>query len=274
MTSIMLVALPADPDVVAMYLTDMADSGVFKASTLSRRLVSLAQVHKAAGHKSPTSDETVRLVNAGIRRTIGTAVRVVKPVITKDLRLMVETCGDDPAGVRDRALLLLGFAGALRRSEIAALNVGDIEQTSDGLVVTLRRSKIDQEAAGIRTGIPYGSRPATCPVRAYRAWVQAAGLQEGAVFRPIDRHGNIAHGRITDRGVALIVKRRAEMAGMDPTEVSGHSLRAGLATSAAAAGVQERVIAQTTGHKSMAVLRRYIGEGDLFNENAASAVGL
>jgi site-specific recombinase XerD len=267
-------ALPAEPTVVAMYLTDMADSGDFKTSTLSRRLVSIAQAHKAAGHKSPTSDETVRLVNAGIRRTIGTAQRAVKPVVTEDLRLMVATCGDDAAGRRDRALLLLGFAAALRRSEVAALNLDDIEQTRDGLVVTLRRSKMDQEGAGRRVGVPYGSRLATCAVRAYRAWVEAARLTEGPVFRPVDRHGNIGDARITDRGVALVVKRRAELAGMDPSEVSGHSLRAGLATAAAAAGVQERVIAATTGHKSMTVLRRYIREGNLFNENAASAVGL
>jgi site-specific recombinase XerD len=269
-----LVALPAEPAVVAMYLTDLADSGDFKASTLSRRLVSIAQAHKAGGYKSPTSEETVRLVNAGIRRTIGTAQRAVKPVVTEDLRQMVATCGDDAAGIRDRAMLLLGFAAALRRSELAALNVDDIEQTRDGLVVTLRRSKMDQEGAGRRLGVPYGSRPSTCPVRAYEAWVNAAGLTEGAVFRPVDRHGNVGDERITDRGGALVVKRRAKDAGINPSEVSGHSLRAGLATAAASAGVQERVIAQTTGHKSMTVLRRYIREGNLFNENAAAAVGL
>jgi site-specific recombinase XerD len=269
-----VVALPAEPAVVAMYLTDLADSGEFKAATLSRRLVSIAQAHKAGGHKSPTSDETVRLVNAGIRRTIGTAQRAVRPTVTEDIRAMVATCGEDPAGVRDRALLLIGFAAALRRSELADLNVDDIEKTRDGLVVTLRRSKMDQEAAGRRVGVPYGSRTSTCPVRAYAAWVEAAGLTEGAVFRPVDRHGNIGNARITDRGVALVVKRRARDAGMDPSEVSGHSLRAGLATAAASAGVQERVIAQTTGHKSMMVLRKYIREGNLFNENAAAAVGL
>ena len=122
-----------------------------------------------------------------------------------------------------------------------------------------------------RTG--RGQRP--CPVRAYGAWVEAAGLVEGPVFRPVDRHGNIGDARITDRGVALVVKRRGRaLRGWTPSEVSGHSLRAGLATAAASAGVQERVIAQTTGHKSMTVLRRYIREGSLFNENAAAAVGL
>ena len=267
-----LSSLPADPTTVALYVTDMADT--FKPSTISRRLVSIAQAHKAAGHPSPTTDERVRLVNAGIRRVHGVAPRQVRPVVTEDLRRMVATCGDDPAGVRDRALLLLGFAAALRRSELVALDAADVEETHDGLVVTVRRSKTDQEGAGRKIGVPFGSNPSTCPVRAWRAWVEEAEIADGPLFRGIDRHGNIAAGRLSDRGVALVVKRRAEQAGIDPTTVSGHSLRAGLATSAAAAGVSERAIAATTGHKSMTVLRGYIRDGSLFTENAAAAVGL
>jgi site-specific recombinase XerD len=267
-----LSSLPADPTTVALYVTYMADT--YKPSTISRRLVSIAQAHKAAGHPSPTTDERVRLVNAGIRRVHGVATRQVRPVVTEDLRRMVDTCGLDPAGVRDRALLLLGFAAALRRSELVALDTGDVEETHDGLVVTVRRSKTDQEGAGRKIGVPFGSNPSTCPVRAWRAWVGEAEVTEGPLFRGIDRHGNIAASRLSDRAVALIVKRRAEAAGIDPATVSGHSLRAGLATSAAAAGVSERAIAATTGHKSMAVLRGYIRDGSLFTENAAAAVGL
>jgi len=250
----------------------MADT--FKPSTISRRLVSIAQAHKAAGHTSPTTDERVRLVNAGIRRVHGVAPRQVRPVVTEDLRRMVETCREDPAGTRDRALLLIGFAGALRRSELVALDAADIEETRDGLVITVQRSKTDQEGAGRKIGVPYGSNPSTCPVRAWRSWVEEANITEGPSFRGIDRHGNVAASRLSDRGVALIVKRRAEQAGIKPDTVSGHSLRAGLATAAAAAGVSERAIAATTGHKSMTVLRGYIRDGNLFNENAAAAVGL
>jgi len=267
-----LCSLPADPTTVVLYVTDMAET--YKPSTISRRLVSLAQAHKAAGHLSPTTDERVRLVNAGIRRVHGVSPRQVRPVVTEDLRRMVERCGVDPAGVRDRALLLLGFAAALRRSELVGLDATDLEETHDGLVVTVRKSKTDQEGAGRRIGVPYGSRPETCPVRAWRTWVEAAGITEGPAFRGIDRHGNVAGSRLSDRGVALIVKRRAQAAGIDPDTVSGHSLRAGLATAAAAAGVSERAIAATTGHKSMTVLRGYIREGSLFTENAAAAVGL
>jgi len=267
-----LSSLPADPATVALYVTDLADT--FKPSTISRRMVSIAQAHKAAGHPSPTTDERVRLVNAGIRRVHGVAPRQVRPVVTEDLRRMTNTCGGDPAGIRDRALLLIGFAAALRRSELVGLDVPDVDETKDGLVITVRRSKTDQEGAGRKIGVPYGSRPATCPVRAWRSWVEMAGIREGPLFRGIDRHGNIANERLSDRGVALTVKRRAEAAGIDPETVSGHSLRAGLATSAAAAGVSERAIAATTGHKSMTVLRGYIRDGSLFTENAAAAVGL
>ena len=144
-----LASLPADPTAVALYITDMADT--LKPSTIARRLVSIAQAHKAAGHPSPTTDERVRLVNAGIRRVHGVAPRQVRPVVTEDLRRMVKACGEDPAGVRDRALLLLGFAAALRRSELVALDAVDVEETHDGLVVTVRRSKTDQEGAGARS---------------------------------------------------------------------------------------------------------------------------
>ena len=187
---------------------------------------------------------------------------------------MVKGLGIDPAGCRDRALLLLGFAGALRRSELVGLDVADVTEGTDGLTVRLRRSKTDQEGAGRTVGIPYGSNPATCPVRAWRAWLEVSGVAEGAAFRPVDRHGHIGGTRLSAQAVALVLKRHAARAGLDPGEVAGHSLRAGLATSAAAAGVPERVIAEQTGHRGTAMLRRYIREGSLFRENAASAVGL
>jgi len=138
----------------------------------------------------------------------------------------------------------------------------------------LRRSKTDQEGAGRIIGIPYGSNPVTCPVRAWRGWLEVSGITEGCAFRPVDRHGHIGATRLSGQAVALVLKRHAARAGLDPAEVAGHSLRAGLATSAAAAGVPERVIAEQTGHKGTAMLRRYIREGSLFRENAASAVGL
>ncbi|WP_309709653.1 tyrosine-type recombinase/integrase [Armatimonas sp.] len=175
---------------------------------------------------------------------------------------------------RDRALLLLGFAGAMRRSELVGLDVADVVEAADGLVVTIRRSKTDQEGQGRKIGIPYGSKLATCPVRSLRAWKVRAKITEGPLFRQVNRHGKVLEGRLGDRTVALVVKRAVAATGVDAASYAGHSLRAGLATAAAMAGVSERVIQGQTGHKSLPILRRYIREGSLFRENAAAEVGL
>jgi integrase len=264
-------ALPAEPSTVALYLAQLG--GKRKASTIQQRVSAISQAHKTAGHTSPTQDQSVRLVLAGIRRTHGTAQEGKAPVLTADVRKMVDALPGGAIGVRDRALLLLGFAAALRRSELVGLDVGDAQETTDGLVVRITKSKTDQEGAGRLVGVPYGSAPATCPVRALRGWLELRADVDAALFRHVDRHGK-QHGRLTDKAVARIVKRAAARVGIDPATVAGHSLRAELATSAAAANVPERVIALQTSHKSMAILRRYIREGSLFRENAAAAVGL
>ena len=140
--------------------------------------------------------------------------------------------------------------------------------------MTLRRSKTDQEGAGAQLGVPYGSDPATCPVRALRCWLDRSGIEAGPIFRPVDRHGNLGAARLSDRAVALVVKRTADAAGLDAARFAGHSLRAGLITSAAEAGVQERHIMAQSRHKSVPVMRRYIRGATLFQDNAAAAVGL
>jgi site-specific recombinase XerD len=270
-----LAPLPASPTTLVLYLTDQART--LKASTLQRRLVAIAQTHRAAGHPTPTEDAGVRSVWRGIRRTIGTAQIGKAALLTDDLRQIVEALPDTPAGQRDRALLLLGFAGAFRRSELVALDVADVQLVSEGAIVTIRRSKTDQEGVGERIGIPRGRQAATCPVGALRDWLahlSAGGGSGGPIFRTVDRHGCIRSTRLSDRDVARIVKRAAERAGLDPTNYAGHSLRAGLATSAAIAGVEERVIMAQTRHRSVAVARRYIRDGSLFRRNAAGLVGL
>lgn len=265
-------SLPAEPETVALYVADLAARR--KPATIDARLAAISAAHRAAGHESPTKAEAVRLVRRGARRKVGTAQRRVRPVRVEELRAMVAHCGDHPAGYRDRALLLVGFAGALRRSELVALEVDDVTESADGLTLRLRRSKTDQEGAGRLVGVPYGSNPATCPVRAWRRWREVSGIATGPAFRPVDRKGRVGANRLGDGSVAAIVKRHAAAAGIDPESVAGHSLRAGLATAAAEAGVPERIIAATTGHKGTAMLRRYIREGSLFRENAAGAVGL
>jgi integrase len=187
---------------------------------------------------------------------------------------MVAMLPDKLIGVRDRALLLVGFAGAFRRSELVSLDVGDVEIRREGLLVTLRRSKTDQEAAGREVAIPYGSNPDTCPVRALEAWLEASGIADGPLWRAVDKGGRLQPGRLSDKAVALVVKKRAEAAGLDPDLYAGHSLRAGLATAAAAAGASERSIMEQTGHKSVQTVRRYIRRGTQFRDNAAGMVGL
>jgi integrase len=192
----------------------------------------------------------------GIRRTIGTAQAGKTTLLTADIRAMVVTLPGTPHGLRDRALILLGFAGAFRHSELVALDVGDIEVTHEGAIVTVRRSKTDQEGAGQQVGIPRGRRPATCPVTTLAAW-----LEQLDAMRIEGLHGRAA-------------PQAAAAADLDPTRYAGHSLSAGLATSAAIAGVEERAIMAQTRHRSVTVARRYIRDGSLFRGNAAAAVGL
>jgi len=268
-----LAALPAVPAAVALYLTDRA--GDLAVSTLNRRLVAIGHAHHAAGHPDPADAPAVRAVWRGIRRTVGVAAEGKAPLLVGQLRAALSGLDDDRLLVRrDRALLLIGFAGALRRSELVALDAGDVERTDDGLIVTVRRSKTDQEARGRKLGIPHGAHPDTNPVRAFTAWCDAAGISDGPLFRPVTRHGHLQPGRLTVRGIALAVKRAAARAGLDPARYSGHSLRAGFVTSAAAARVEERLIQLQTGHRSLPTLRGYIRDGRLFHDNAAALVGL
>jgi site-specific recombinase XerD len=265
-------AMPALPEDIATYLAELATT--HKPSTLQRRLAAISQAHQMADVDNPAHSSPVKLTMQGIRRAKGTAPNQVAPIRAEELRAMVTTLPDNLLGLRDRALLLLGFAGAFRRSELVGLNVEDVETTAEGLRVTLARSKTDQEGEGAVKGIPYGRNSETCPVRALQSWLAAASICGGPIFRSVNRYGQVQRGRLSDKAVALVVKRSAMAAGLDPNRYSGHSLRAGLATSAAAAGVQERDIMRQTGHRSVNTVRRYIREGELFRNNAAAMVGL
>jgi integrase len=265
--------LPAADETVAAYLAELADHGA-KASTIARRLVAISQAHKAVDLPSPTTSSLVRRTHAGIRRTIGTAQQGKAPTLVNDLKRMLEALPDTRVGTRDRALLLLGFAGAFRRAELVSLDIEDLEFSRAGLVVTLRKSKTDQEQHGRRIGIPYGSSEATCPVRSLQTWLDDACITDGPVFRSMDRGHRVQPGRLSNKSVALIVKRRTGAVGLDPRRYAGHSLRAGLATSAASGGATEREIMQQTGHRSADMVRKYIREADLFKRNAAATAGL
>ena len=226
--------LPATPATVVLYITPLAAKGR-KPSTIRRRLASISVVHQVAGFETPRSDASVRAVWSGIRRWQGMAPRKMRAARTKVITAMVAPLGDRLADARDRALLLFGFAGALRRSELVALDIEDVSEDDGGLRLILRRSKTDQDAEGTTRGLPYGSHPATCPVRAWRRWVAESGIAVGPAFRSVDRHGRLGTKRLSDRAVADMVKRRALAVGLDGA-FAGHSLRAGFATEGYAQG--------------------------------------
>lgn len=265
-------SLPAAPETLVFYLTELAQT--HKPASLTRRLSAISQAHQVADLDSPTRAAPVRALMAGIRRARGTAAEGKKPLLVPELKAMLETLPDNLLGLRDRALLLVGFAGAFRRSELVGLDWEDIEFGKEGLSVVIRRSKTDPEGQGRKIGIPYGSHAAQCPVRALAAWRDQARGDQRPVFRPLDRYGNLGLKRLSDRAVARIVKRTIAATGADPAGYAGHSLRAGLATAAALGGASERAIMNQTGHRSLVTVRRYIREGSLFQENAVSKTGL
>jgi len=253
-------------------VVDLVDR--FTVATIDRRLSSIGYYHKQARHGLPTKDPEVERTMRGIRRVKGIAPKGKAPILTPLLRQMVVALPDDLSGLRDKAILLIGFAGAFRRSEIVGLQIRDVQIGDAGLIITLWRSKTDQEGASFTKGIPIGTTNTTCPKCALEAWLQLAGITSGPIFRPVDRWGHVGERALSSLGVARAVKRALTALEVDTEDYSGHSLRAGLVTAAAMAGVSERVIMQQTGHKNTEMLRRYIREGSLFRENAAAAVGL
>jgi site-specific recombinase XerD len=267
-----LCPLPAFPETVAAYIAECA--GRLKVGSIQRRLNAIAEAHKAAALESPTHSAMVRNTMKGIRRRKGTAQDQKSPTLTDDIRLMIDSTDVGIIGVRDRALILLGFAGAFRRSEIVGLDVEDCNFGRDGLTVILRRSKVDQVCAGRKIGIPYGANPDTCPIRTLQSWLEQAAVGTGPLFRSINRHGQVQVRRLSGIDVARVVKKLVDRAGLDATKYAGHSLRAGHATSASIAGASERSIMNQTGHRSVQMVRRYIRDGNLSRENSAGKLGL
>lgn len=269
--------LPADAATVAMYLTARAPT--LRAATLARRLAAIRTAHRAADLSPPESGDLKR-VWSGIRRQHARPPRKKRALVTEELRRVIARLPDTLAGQRDRALLLVGFAGALRRSELAALTLegelaGDVwcRFVSGGLELVLEKSKGDQEGEGAVVGVPHG-RTKLCPVAALKAWLERAQISAGAVFRAVDRHGRLGDGAISDRAVADVVKKRVAGTGLDPEAFGGHSLRAGLITSAIAAGVATDVVMRQSRHARYDTMRGYIRDGERFKRNAAGKVGL
>ena len=261
----------ADPEAVAQYILDMTRANTPWA-TVKRRLSSIRVAYRLAQLPDATKHPLVEAEIAGAVRQLGEAPRNQRaPLLLDDLRAMLDVLGDCAIGHRDRALLLVGFGLGSRRSELVALDVADLDWSARGVAVNIRRSKTDQTGAGRVVALPYG-RPATCPVRALRKWLDVAGITSGPVFRGVNRHGHVNANRLTDKAVALVVKAVATRADLDPSRLAGHSLRAGLVTTCALAGVADDAIMRQTGHRSVDMVRRYTRVADAYRNNAAGAV--
>ena len=244
-----------------------------KSSTLGRRLAAIKYFHGIAGEPSPTGDEKIKATLSGIRRSIGSAP-VRKRAATSDIVLgMVGTAGSDTLRqLRNRAILLVGFASAMRRSELVDLNVEDLQWTAEGVLIRIRKSKTDQEGIGASVAVPKGET--ACPVAALRAWLDAAGIAEGPVFVRIlnKRAQRVTGRRLAARNIASIVKQNAARLGFDAATFGAHSLRSGLVTSAVKRGVNLLKICDQTRHKSVEMLRVYCRDAELFNGNAAAGL--
>lgn len=268
-------AMPASPQTVGLYLTALAERGK-RPSTIRRAKAAIAQAHRLAGHDPPpTDDARVRSVERGIRRELGTAPAQVRPLLPEELRVAFEQPPASSRAVRDRAMVLLGFAGAMRRSELVGLAARDIEFSAEGVVIRIRSSKTDPEGQGARIAVPFGEHEATCPVRALRAWLALLRSDAtGPLFREV-RGRAILRERASDRAVARAVKRVARAANLDADAYSGHSLRSGLATAAARTGRSDRAIMRQGRWRSRATVDAYVRAGRMWtDENAAQGVGL
>ena len=267
--------MPATPEVVGAFLAAAGEG--YALPTLRRRVAAIARACRIAGHPLDTKAPAIRETLRGIGRKHGTPPRRSAALTIADMRKLVRACGTTLAGARDRALFLVGFAGALRRSELVGMNVADITWTEDGLVLLITRSKTDAEGAGARIGINCGKAIETCPVSALLDWLTMAGIDDGPVFRKVNRGGAVEHGRLTAGAVRQVLVKRAGQAGIANTwgePVSPHGLRAGFVTAAYRNGVPDEEIMGHSRHRSLTSMRTYVRRAKLGGVSPSGKVGL
>ena len=254
-------SMPSEPKIITLYLTHLSKSS--KYSTLKRRLASISVIHRLNGHYLDTKHPVITENLLGIKRVKGTYQKAKKPILINDLKLIINAINKDKNQIsrsKNKALLLIGFAGGFRRSELVAILLDDVEFVSEGVKIFVKRSKTDQSGEGMTKGIPYFSSPDYCPVISLKNWIQEGKIKSGKIFD------------MSDKNVALTVKKYAAIAGLDQNKYSGHSLRSGFATSTAELGAEERSIMAMTGHKTTQMVRRYINEANLFKNNALNKI--
>lgn len=264
--------LPAKPETVAMFIASQASDGL-SPSTLNRRLAAIRLVHLGAGHPSPHNTIQVTEVMRGIRRDWGKPPAKKAPAVDEDIKKMVGLIEPGTAkGLRDRAILLFGFAGAFRRSELVALNTWNLEERDEGLKVTIEQSKTDQEGLGQVIAILRKSDSPYCPVQALQDWLTVARIEKGALFHRMYRSDKVGSSRLSAQSVAMIIKDCAHNAGLDSSTYSGHSLRSGFLTSAARNRASIFKMADQSRHRSLDMLRQYVKDEELFEDNAGKSL--
>ena len=261
-------SLLATPQTIAIFLSWSAHEG-FAVSTLGRRLAALQYLHRVSGFETPTPSELVKATLKGIRRSLGTAPNKKHAATAERLAEMIHHIPQTLRGKRDKALLLLGFAGAFRRSELSALKITDIEETEQGLRIIIRQSKTDQEAQGQEIAIYKGVR--LRPVEAVKEWLEAAHLTEGHLFRSLLKGNKVSEKSLSPFSISQIVKKYAALAGFVEGDFSAHSLRSGFITSAAERGASLFKMMEVSRHKSVDTLQGYVRKAELFKDHAGSS---
>ena len=259
-----LTSLPTEPKVLSLYLTHLSKTSKF--STLKRRIASIKVVHKIKGHYLDSKHPIIMENLLGIKRVNGSYQKSKKPLLINSLKHIIKAIDDNEKNefkkIRNKSIILLGFSGGFRRSELVNIEYDDLEFVDEGLKIFIKRSKTDQSGEGSLKAIPYFKNLEFCPVIKLKDWINLNNIKFGKIFD------------ISDKSVSLIIKKYAFMAGLDPKKYGGHSLRSGFATSAAEAGAEERNIMAMTGHKTTQMVRRYINEANLFKNNALNKINI
>jgi len=268
-------SMPSDSKIVSLYLTYLSTKDV-KMSTLKRRLVAIGVIHRLKGHYLDTKHPSIIENIMGIKRRKGSIQKGKKPLLINNLKTIINVIDDikddEIKRYRDRTIILIGFSGGFRRNEIVSLDFDDLDFVNEGLKINLKKSKTDQFGEGLIKALPYFDNPNYCPVKSLQKWLNYSKIDNGPVFRRLNKGSKLTENRLTDQTVAILIKKYLQSSGIDSKNYSGHSLRSGFATSAADSGAEERSIMAMTGHKSTEMVRRYIKQANLFKNNALNKI--
>ncbi len=269
-------SLPSEPKIVSLYLTHLSKNS--KISTLKRRLVSLSVVHKLKGHYLDTKHPIIVENLMGIKRLKGSIQKGKKPILISHLKSIINVIHEqninDINKLRDKTIILIGFGGGFRRTELISIDHEDLEIVQEGLKITIKKSKTDQFGEGMTKGLPYFSNELYCPVTNLKKWLEISNIKSGPIFRRFTKGSILTEKRLSDQSVVLLIKKYLKLAGINNNNFSGHSLRSGFATVAADSGADERSIMAMTGHKTTQMVRRYIRETNIFKNNALKNIKL